>query len=361
MPVPRIDGHETTFDEAISFANQLLADRNRSHISGAIRSVEAARAVLALASRVGAYVDPTGSDDAFKTILAIQRQGMMTASMSEVRFRSDCIVLIGDDRLLQSFPRLIEILLQRPKSSPQIARRRIIALGPWTSEVVARLRNAGLDVSTIDIQVLSIPQSLFQWSRCNEESMTKSSNLVSRWLCEARYLSLVWSATIIDQPQADLWVERLFQWIVQRNNSHRCVGLPLSGGYVTFQQVCTWITGFPGRVLVDGDAFTYDPYRNLLSDQAIVRLHIDETTIADESAAGRQQSTIVIAPKLHERNPMPRVFIPCSVAGIDQPATFFRADAAVAIEAMDCQLNSSTKRFMSVPAILERLGVAKGC
>lgn len=365
-----IDGKAATLDNAIATASQLLLNGKRRTITGRIRSVEGARAALAFASKIGAFVDPDGSDDAFKSIRAIQRSGMVTASMSEVRFRSDCIVLIGDDRLLESFPRLIEVLTLQASQCSLMLQRRIVAIGKWSTKSITRLRQAGNDVCSIDIDIDRIPQSFFQWSHCGSRAHSTSPNVISQWISQARYLSIVWSASQLDMPHPDLWIERLNQWILQRNAQIRCVGFPLASDYVTFQQVCTWTTGFPGRVLLEKDSFEYIP--DLSSDKNRNRgiktnSHVAVVLRIDESIGGMANKpaivlpTVAIAPYLDVASQSARVFIPCAVAGVDHRATFFRVDATVAVESHAPLPRSHSEQALPVSEILSRMGALTSC
>ena len=364
--VPRIDGQPASIDAAIAMANRLLACSKKQRISGRIRSVEASRAVLAIASRIGALVDPSNSEDAFKSIQAIQRSGMISASMSEVRFRSDCVVLIGDERLLESYPRLPHVLLVRPQSRLLASPRRVIAMGKWSAESIRLLRSSGSEVCSIEIDIDRVPQSLFQWSRCTSDARTGTENCVSHWMTEARYLSVVWSAGQLKMPHADLWIERLYEWIADRNIHSRCVGFPLASDYVTFQQVCTWITGFPGRVTIEGNAFDYDPSASrgthyVTTDDTFVALQIDESLCDSVDVVTRESPTILIAPEIDVTTQAPRVFIPCGVAGIDHNATFFRVDGTVAVEIHENASAAEKSLQLSAVEILSKLGVPAEC
>ncbi len=364
--IPSIDGQPATLDAAIAMANRLLASSKKRLITGRIRSVEASRAVLAIASRIGAFVDPSKSEDAFKSIHAVQRSGMISASMSEVRFRSDCVVLVGDDRLLKSYPRLSHVLLVRPESRLLASPRRVIAMGKWSAESIGLLRSSGSEVCSIEIDIDRIPQSLFQWSRCSSDARNATDNRVSHWMTEARYLSVVWSAVQLNMPHADLWIERLYEWIADRNIQSRCVGFPLASDYVTFQQVCTWTTGFPGRVTIEGNAFEYDPsasrgMHSVATDDTFVSLQMDESLCDSADVVTRDSPTILIAPEIDVTTQTPRVFIPCLVSGIDHNATFFRVDGTVAVEIHENASSPEKLRPLSAAGILSRLGVTAKC
>jgi formylmethanofuran dehydrogenase subunit B len=371
-PSALVDGRKVSVEMAIQKANEFVLQSNCRTITGTLRSVEGSRAVLALASRLNAFVTPSNSESAFKSIPAIQRSGMVTASLSEVRFRADCIVLIGDDRTLDGLPRLANILFERLATHDASQRKlpRVVLLGKWSAAGLAHIRQLGVDVSSVDIDIDKIPQSLFQWSRCNRHAVSASRNVASNWMSEANYLTLIWSPVVLQMPHADLWIERLFEWIDQRNEQSRCVGFPLANDYVTFQQVCTWITGFPGRVQVNGEEFRYEPRRILDgtsegSSEASINIQADEFVggfdgdLSDANNASNKSiaPAIVISPKLEAREPMPRVFIPCGVPGVDHTATFFRVDATVAVEAKDEVSLPRSSQPMSLVEILGKIFV----
>ncbi len=363
-----IDGRKASVEEAIQKAKEILSKSCRRTITGRIRSVEGSRAVIALASHFGAFIDPANSENAFKSIAAVQRTGMVTASLSEVRFRADCIVFIGDDTMLDLFPRIANVLLQRSatQDSMGFTPARVVLLGRWSSQTIARIREFCVDVCSVDIDVSHVPQSLFQWSRCSQETLEQSRNEASTWMSQANYLTLVWSPAGLHMPYADLWIERLLEWIAQRNEIKRCVGFPLSSDYITFQQVCTWITGFPGRVHIDDQAFLYEPSR--VSTLAVednqnssIALRIDESMAEVHSPRFETPSNIVVGPSLRNGEPMPRVFIPCGVAGVDHKATFFRMDASVAVEAMEEPSIQKKDGKWSLVDVLRKLAESPSC
>jgi formylmethanofuran dehydrogenase subunit B len=180
-------------------------------------------------------------------------------------------------------------------------------------------------------------------------------------MSHAHYLSVIWSPNGLRFPHADLWIERLGEWIAIRNDTSRCVGFPLAGDYVTFQQVCTWITGFPGRLTAKGDSFRYEPLRKHLSMSGpevhnSISVRIDESTVESLHGPSSNHSTILVAPSLRGIARVPQVFIPCAIPGVDHEATFFRTDGTVAVEAMDSKLISRPDRVLSIAEILSRLG-----
>ena len=98
------------------------------------------------------------------------------------------------------------------------------SLGRSLSDVFAKTVRREQPKGYLEIDIDRVPQSLFQWSRRSSDARTATDNCVSRWMTEARYLSVVWSAGQLKMPHADLWIERLYEWIGDRNIHSRCVG-----------------------------------------------------------------------------------------------------------------------------------------
>jgi formylmethanofuran dehydrogenase subunit B len=324
-----------------------LQKASRIRIGGHVVTVDGSRAVISLAEKLNAFVDIDGSESAFRSIRAVQRAGMITASLSEVRFRSDVIVMIGDDRLLQIYPRLPERFAS-PLGPDHLDKsdsknRRMVFLGNWSRSSLARFELLGFHVTSLAIDLERIPQLLYQWSRLTEEERLGTSNFPASWIANAEYLSIVWSAGQLDFAQPDLWIERVYQWIGQHNEKGRCVGFPLSTDYMTFQQVCTWTTGFPGRVQFKNGTIEYQPLTSVYahsnrSDAAMVHespfdleIRIDETLSSLKTISRSTRNRIHIAPcSVSDGNGL--IYLPSGIAGVHYDADFFRTDGTVVLK-----------------------------
>lgn len=364
-----IAGRSVTINEAIAeaarrwFCSTLISThRNGStdsfptqpcnrFITGAIQTVETTRAVVGLASLSGAVIDRTESESTFRHVLAVQRSGMSTASMGEIRFRSDCIFVVGDESCLEQTPLLIENLtrLQQADALGRFRAKRIVALGRWSSEGVKQLRANNNEVFAIWLEPQSIPRMLHQLSQISNERLLQSKNTAARWIAEADYLSVVWCNSSLGFEQSDLWIESLYAWIIKENARRRVVGLPISGSGITFQQACTWLTGFPGRIRLlegnvayDPELFTTDNYLNKVDNVFVLK--VDESLPpSDDFGKGddgsKRQSVsrnsafadILIAPSPDSSLSPSGVFIPCSIAGFESAASMFRADGVVSV------------------------------
>ncbi len=237
-------------------------------VTGRIASVDTARAAVAFAAKHSATLDCAESGHVFKNVLAIQRSGLNSVSIAEARDHSDLFIVIGDDAMLRAAPRMPFAL-----SNDLPNQRTVLLLGEFGQESIRGWKHAGFDTWAVQCELKNVPTALSQWSRWSDQvwreqttSVDSTGGLIASPLLErmacAQYTTLLWCAENLAMAEADLWVERLLIWIASRNEKLRCAALPWTSTDGTFQQVCTWLTGFPGRIYFRDGIPEYDPLRN---------------------------------------------------------------------------------------------------
>jgi formylmethanofuran dehydrogenase subunit B len=320
---------EPCYTESISKAVISLNSATRVLVTGRIASVQTARAAVAFAAKYNATIDCAEGGHTFKNVLAIQRSGFNSVSLAEARDLSDMLIVIGDDQLLTRTPRM-PLALANGKGD----KRTVLLLGDFNESSMSIWRDAGFDVWFVPCDMNAIPTALAQWSRWSEshcETLSATGPLFER-LAQAKYTTVVWSAENLQFENADLWVERLLQWIATRNEIARCAALPWSSLDGTFQQVCTWLTGFPGRIAFRDGTPEYDPFRFAYMEWIAKRpasekvksvvVVIDETASATPflDACDLQADMEILAVTAHSST------FPTAIAGVEVAADMFRAD-----------------------------------
>ncbi len=107
-PPPRVAGLEVGFDEAVEAAAAILTASRAPLVYGLSRSsTPGQRAAVRLADQLGATIDTTASTCHAPSIMALQSEGESTATLGEIKNRSDLIVYWGSNPL-KSHPRHIE-------------------------------------------------------------------------------------------------------------------------------------------------------------------------------------------------------------------------------------------------------------
>ena len=326
---------ESEYADRLQITMESLKQAKRILVTGRIANVATARAAVAFAAKYNATIDCAESGHAFKNILAIQRSGLNSVSLAEARDHTDLFIVVGNDSMQAAIPRMPFALRT---GNPR--RQTLLLLGEFSPASTEVWQQAGFDVWSVPCDLMTVPSALAQWSRWSGSNPVSSltntslSNPLFEQMAQAQYTTVVWSVENIAMDQADLWVERLLQWIANRNETTRCAALPWSSMDATFQQVCTWLTGFPGRVAFQDGVPSYDPQRNSYehwiartsadnsAESAIVL--IDETVAATpyfDSIAMRDSgvNTVIELTGNSER-------FPTAIAGVETSADMFRAD-----------------------------------
>lgn len=342
-----LEAKEIDSQRWLQSANESLRRAKRILVTGRVSSVATARSAVAFAARFNATLDFAEFGNVFKNVLAMQRVGMNSVSLAEARDRTDQFIVIGDDTILQTVPRM-PIALSSGESRGQT----VLLLGDFSMASHAAWRNAGFDVWSVKCDLKSVPSALAQWSKWSDDLQSDSPNsksLVSplfQRMANADYTTILWCAENLRIEQADLWVERILQWIASRNEKTRCAALPWSSFDGTFLQVCTWLTGFPGRVSFRNGEPKYDPLRYSYecwlkqtqgsSDPESVVVLVDETIAANSFLTP-------LARKLLGNNVVIEMTgssaqFPTSIAGLETTADMFRADQTVLARVSPCSM-----------------------
>lgn len=325
-PRPRIGGKPASLEEAVAAAAELMRGR-RLLISGLGTDLAGMRAVLALADRLGAVVDPASGDALFRNLAVLQDRGWITTTLSEVKNRADLLLLVGVAPEL--LPPLLERCFQGDGLFVRGEARRLLAIGPELGELsgytcpmealfaeVARLK------AIVEGFPVAAPEPLFE---------------IADALKNASYPVVAWSAASLDLPHAELLIEMVVELVRHLNLSGRAAGLPLGGrdGATTAQNVTAWQTGYPLRVSFARGFPEYDPHRfaarRLLEEGEVDLLLWLEAFDPENLPPVSRVPTVVLGRSDMAFPSPPELFIPVGTPGIDHPGHIFRMDGVVAL------------------------------
>lgn len=311
-------------------SRQKLRDAKYILFTGRIASVQTSRAAISLASQLNATVDFDEHGSIFQNVNAMQRSYYYGASIAEIRDHSDLMMVIDDGSLLAQFPSLPSTLRSFHSKLPMV-----FIYGRSTSSSMNAWRRCGFDVWSMDCEIESIPKAFAQWQQEYREGNLIHANIdpLLQRIAKSTYTSIVWSARCLSLENCDLWIERMTEWIFRQNETRRCVGLSLCSLDGTFQQVCTWQTGFPCRVHFKNGQPNYDPIlneyktwikrHNTLAKECVIVV-VDETASSSQfdlptSSVGMEIINIANG----------KEGFPVAIAGQECGADLFRADLSV--------------------------------
>lgn len=342
---PRISGQTVDLDTAVARAAKLLAGAEAPLFGGLAGDVNAARATLDLAERVGAGVDHANGLALLRNVRVVQRDGWVTTTFAELRNRADLVILFGT-RLFELFPRLTERLLlpgsehEQTLHPDRLARRRFWLLGRWRELPQPLAERAEIiDLAADRLAEFSgALRALVSGRQLDAASIAgvpvARLRALAGALHGAEYSVLVWSAGDLGPPpQATLAVDQLAALSRELNRERRAAGLPLAGsnGDITFNQVCTWRYGIPLPGGFGGGAPVHDP-AGFARPRGAYDVLLWLASLDHELAPPPDAQRVILLghPRL-QTAATPAVSIPVGIPGIDHSGHLYRGDAVVSL------------------------------
>jgi formylmethanofuran dehydrogenase subunit B len=163
--------------------------------------------------------------------------------------------------------------------------------------------------------------------------VTTLQSLVDK-LKNAKYAVVVWSASALNIPHAELTIQSITQLINKLNETTRAAGLPLNSGDgdTSVNNTSTWLSGYPTRLRFKQGTPEYDHYfysAQKLLKSCDVMLWI--STFNPYPPALTNAATIVIGHPDTQFGRTPDVFIPVGIPGVDHSGLMLRTDSSITL------------------------------
>jgi formylmethanofuran dehydrogenase subunit B len=334
----RLDGRAATLDQAIGKIAALLLGANRPlvYIAGDL-SCEAQRETVAIADRLHAALDSLAATAA-DSVLAAQRRGRASATLGEIRERTDLIVFWGVDPS-DRYPRFSGRYAERSGG----ARRTVVSadVGAHRGPQDADLRMAFAAADEVD--ALGVMRAAVGGRDLGAAERFGPAIELARRMMQAKYVAIVvdgepgggTETSTIDPDRA----EALIALAQALNGPTRCAlaTLRAGGNRSGADAVLTWLTGFPFAVDFAGGTPSYRPAgggaRALLAGR-----EVDAALVVGAAATlpgpiaqglvggGGALPVAIIGPRASTAALRPVVAIDTGVAGIHDGGTAFRMD-----------------------------------
>lgn len=329
-----IDGVPVPFEVAVAAAARRLNGARRAVVGGLGGDVQATRAALALADRIGARVVHGQQFVMQHGQFAQQSRGAITTTLAEARNRAELLVIVGGDPT-RRFPRLLERLLVAEPPFVKAAARRVLLLA---APPPARLP-AGTVVEAVDCGGLDLFDSIAvlraQLGGRPAPLAGDLAQLAAR-LQECAYGVLIWSGRDVDCAGGDLLVEQLNQLVVDLNRRTRWAALPLGGsaGDITANAVAGWQTGFSLPVEFAAGKVRYDPFPDY-ADADLLFWVASLAGVGPPGLPGVSGLPLVVvgAPSVAAALPPEHVFLPTATPGVGSSGHLVRCDAVITLYA----------------------------
>jgi len=342
-PLARIEGASVALPAAVTRAQQLLSASRAPLVFGLSRSsTPGQRAAVLLGEKLGATVDTTASVCHGPSIMAIQQVGESTASLGEVKNRSDLIIFWGANPV-ESHPRHFErysadargmftptgragrtvvVIDTRPTATSEQADIFLQINEHADFELILALRQliAGqpLEAGAAGLQRAQIEELASKMMACSYGAVFFGLGLARTGIGHAN-------------------VEMLLRLVAETNAHARFIArrLRLPGDVAGADSVLCWLTGYPFGVNFSRGYPRYNP-GEYTAGEILERGETDccvlvgGESVGEFSAAARehlQNIPVILLDYPHAPAPFtPTVHFVTAVYGVHAPGTAYRMD-----------------------------------
>ena len=340
---PTVSGNTVTLEKAVERAVEIIASSKRLLIYG-LSSTEndAQREAYRLAELTGSVVDNTTSVCHGPTILGVQESGEATASLAEVRHRSDLVIYWGANPAA-AHPRHIPHYIRQPGEYIKDPKQdRKIWLVDVRATTTSRMVDKFIRIEPgTDLEVLQTIRALIR-GHSLDVSEVGGINIaeleeVATAMKTAKYGVLFFGLGLTQSWGRHRNIDAAIR-LIQDLNAHTKWGMmPMRGHYNVSgaNKTSTWVTGYPYAVDFARGYPRFSPGEYTAVDMlargeadALLNIAADPVAHFPRSAVSHLMSipVINIDPKINMTSTTAEVNIPAAIAGIECDGAATRMD-----------------------------------
>jgi formylmethanofuran dehydrogenase subunit B len=340
---PLLAGKPASLEDALIAAAGILSKSKQPLFAGLGTEVQGMRAIVSLAEKTNAVMDHMHSEGTVSNTRTMQNGGWLTTTLSEIKNHADVILAIGTD-ITGSHPRFFEKLAWNTDNLFNKPTPELIFLGAPVETAKANIAPDGKAPTVIAAETTQLPEvinalnALLSGKKLNTGIVAgiplETLTALTEKLKAAKYAVIVWSASALKIPHAELTIQSIVQLVSKLNESSRAAGLPLNSGDgdSSVNNVSTWLTGYPTRNRYQNGIPEYDTYhfsaqKQLASCDAVMWI----STFNPYDAPETNTPTIVIGHPNIKSGHTADVFIPAGIPGVDHAGLMFRMDSSITL------------------------------
>ena len=334
----RINGQKTNITEAINNLSSLLKKSKSTLFTGMGTDIKGTKATLKIADKFKCIIDHFSGDSYVKNIKSVQEVGGFFLTLSELKNRSDTIIIIqssGDE-----LPRLFEKYIFSKETINNLKKRKVVFIGNKLPKFIYKNKKK-LHFDHIKLNSISLLNfiSSLRNSINSEISEIKDKKIVHllKLLKQTNYGSILWSMKELDNNISDLIVTEINLLIQDLNKFTRFAGLSLSGSdhILTVNEVLLWQTGFPIRTSFEKGFPVHDIDQfstKRLIDKKEIELVIWINSFNEKKIIiNKKIKTVLIGIPTHPQKKDVDIFIPVGTPGLDHNSHLLRIDKVVSL------------------------------
>ena len=355
----RINGKKTNISEAIKKLSLLINESKSTLFAGMGTDIKGTRAALDIIDKYKCIVDHFSSGSYVKTLKSLQETGGFFLTLSELKNRSDTIIVIQSTG--EEVPRLFEKYLFPKNTINNIKKRKIIFIGSKSPKFLQKKKKI-INFEFIKLESVNLLNFISSIRKfINFKSLkTKDKKILNllNILKKTKYGSILWSASELQEDISDIIINEINLLIQDLNKFTRFSGLSLSGSehILTVNEVLLWQTGFPIRTSFANGFPMHDINRfstiKLLNNKEIDLAIWINSFSEKRIIINKKIKNVLIGIPSHPQKNNVDIFIPVGTPGLDHNSHLLRIDKVVTMPLKKI-------RNLSLPSVEEVLKKVK--
>ena len=333
-----INGKKINITKAISSLSSLLKKSKATLFAGMGTDIKGTKATLKIADKFKCIIDHFSGDSYVKNIKSVQEVGGFFLTLSELKNRSDTIIIIQSSN--DELPRLFEKYIFSKKTINNLKKRNLVFIGNKAPQFIYKNKKK-FNFNHIKLNSINLLNFISSLRNSIKSDITeiKDKKILSllKLFKQTNYGSILWSIKELDNNISDLIVTEINLLIQDLNKFTRFAGLSLTGSehILTVNEVLLWQTGFPIRTSFEKGFPVHDIDQfstKRLIDKKEIELAIWINSFNEKKIIiNKKIKTVLIGIPTHPQKEDVDIFIPVGTPGLDHNSHLLRIDKVVSL------------------------------
>ena len=334
----RINGKKTNISKAITKLALLIKKSKATLFAGMGTDIKGTKAALNIIDKHKCIIDHFSGDSYVKNLKSIQETGGFFLTLSELKNRSDTIIIIQSSG--EELPRLFEKYIFPKNTINNLKKRKVVFIGSKIPQFLYKnKKKINFDYIKLDsIDLLNFISSTRNFINV-ETKEVKDKRILNllELLKQTKYGSILWTASELQNNISDIIINEISLLIQDLNKFTRFSGLSLSAAnhILTVNEVLLWQTGFPIRTSFTNGFPIHDTEQfsaKKLIDNKEIDLVVWINSFNEKSIViNKKIKNVLIGIPSHPQKNNVDIFIPVGTPGLDHNSHLLRVDKVVSM------------------------------
>ena len=334
----RINGKKTNISKAITKLALLIKKSKATLFAGMGTDIKGTKAALNIIDKHKCIIDHFSGDSYVKNLKSIQETGGFFLTLSELKNRSDTIIIIQSSG--EELPRLFEKYIFPKNTINNLKKRKVVFIGSKIPQFLYKnKKKINFDYIKLDsIDLLNFISSTRNFINV-ETKEVKDKRILNllELLKQTKYGSILWTASELQNNISDIIINEISLLIQDLNKFTRFSGLSLSAAdhILTVNEVLLWQTGFPIRTSFTNGFPIHDTEQfstKKLVDNKEIDLVLWINSFSEKKIIiNKKIKNVLIGIPSHPQKNNVDIFIPSGTPGLDHNSHLLRVDKVVSM------------------------------